>query len=112
VPHFDASELGMKVPGAFYTPSPRPYHGLTALTYPLHDWTGTLTHCGRICYKRQKVNLSQVFANCHPCDRNGPEGDGVPNPPRYSRSRYQAWSSLPSVHRHPAVCLRMLEVVS
>jgi putative transposase len=30
--------------------------------YPMHDWTGTVTHCGRICYKRQKINLSQVFA--------------------------------------------------
>ena len=32
------------------------------LAYPLHDWTGTVTHCGRICYKSRKVNLSQVFA--------------------------------------------------
>jgi putative transposase len=32
------------------------------LTYPLHDWTGTVTHCGRICDKRRKINLSQVFA--------------------------------------------------
>ena len=31
-------------------------------TYPLHDWTATVTHCGRICYKSRKVNLSQVFA--------------------------------------------------
>ena len=35
--------------------------GLT-LVYPLHDWTGTVTHGGRICYKSRKVNLSQVFA--------------------------------------------------
>jgi putative transposase len=54
--------LGMKVPGECYTASPRPYRGLTVLTYPMHDWTGTVTHCGRICYKRQKINLSQVFA--------------------------------------------------
>ena len=54
--------LGMRVPGECYTASPRPYRGLTALTYPMHDWTGTVTHCGRICYKRQKINLSQVFA--------------------------------------------------
>jgi putative transposase len=54
--------LGMKVPGELYTASPRPYRGLTVLTYPMHDWTGTVTHCGRICYKRQKINLSQVFA--------------------------------------------------
>ena len=35
---------------------------MTPLAYPLHDWTGTITHCGRICYKSRKVNLSQVFA--------------------------------------------------
>ena len=29
---------------------------------PLHDWTGTVTHCGRICYKSRKITLSQVFA--------------------------------------------------
>ena len=28
----------------------------------LHDWTATVTTCGRICYKRRKINLSQVFA--------------------------------------------------
>jgi putative transposase len=54
--------LGMKVPGELYIRSPRPYHGLGALRYPLHDWTGTVTHCGRICYKSRKINLSQVFA--------------------------------------------------
>ena len=31
-------------------------------TYPFHDWTATVTHCGRICFKRRKINLSQVFA--------------------------------------------------
>jgi putative transposase len=35
---------------------------LAPLAYPLHDWTGTVTHCGRICYKSRKINLSQVFA--------------------------------------------------
>src|SRR5688572_16180238 len=54
--------LGMKVPGELYTRSPRLYQGLADLQYPLHDWTGTVTHCGRICYKRRKINLSQVFA--------------------------------------------------
>ena len=51
--------LGMKVPGELYTPSPRPYRGLPTLDYPFHDWTATVTNCGRICYKRRKVNLSQ-----------------------------------------------------
>jgi putative transposase len=38
------------------------YRGLEELTYPFHDATFTVTHCGRICFKGQKVNLSQVFA--------------------------------------------------
>jgi putative transposase len=54
--------LGMKVPGDLYASSPRPYRGLGTLEYPFHDWTATVTHCGRICYKRRKINLSQVFA--------------------------------------------------
>ena len=54
--------LAMQVPAARYTPSTRPYRGLPAVSYPFHDWTATVTHCGRICYKGRKVNLSQVFA--------------------------------------------------
>ena len=54
--------LGMKVPGALYTPSSRPYRGLGDLDYPFHDWTATVTRCGRICYDREKINLSTVFA--------------------------------------------------
>src|SRR6185503_6977371 len=54
--------LGMKVPADLYTPSPRPYRGLGALEYPTHDWIGTVTQCGRLCYKRRKINLSQVLA--------------------------------------------------
>ena len=41
---------------------PRPYRGLEELDYPFHDWTRRDHHCGRICYKRRKINLSQVFA--------------------------------------------------
>ncbi len=54
--------LAMQVPAAIYVPSDRPYRGLAELDYPLHDWASTVTHCGRICFKRRKVNLSQVFA--------------------------------------------------
>jgi putative transposase len=54
--------LGMRVPADVYTPSSRPYGGLTALEYPLHDWSATVTTCGRICYRGRKVNVSQVFA--------------------------------------------------
>ena len=54
--------LGMKVPADIYTRSPRLYRGLEELTYPFHDHTITVTRCGRICFQRQKVNLSHVFA--------------------------------------------------
>jgi putative transposase len=54
--------LAMKVPAEVYTPSTRPYRGLEEVTYPLHDWTALVTTCGRICYRRRKINLSLVFA--------------------------------------------------
>jgi putative transposase len=54
--------LGMQVPSELYAPSARPYRGLEDLTYPFHDWTATVTTCGRICYKQRKINLSLVFA--------------------------------------------------
>jgi putative transposase len=54
--------LGMKVPAEVYARSPRVYRGLEELTYPFHDQTVTVTHCGRLCFKGRKVNLSQVFA--------------------------------------------------
>ena len=54
--------LGMKVPADLYARSPRVYRGLEDLSYPFHDHTILVTHCGRICFKTQKVNLSHVFA--------------------------------------------------
>ena len=45
-----------------YTRSPRVYRGLEDLTYPFHDATFTVTHCGRICFHGRKINLSHVFA--------------------------------------------------
>src|SRR6187399_2189163 len=54
--------LAMKVPADVYTRSPRPYHGLEELVYPWHDWTATITRCGRICWHRHKINVSVVFA--------------------------------------------------
>jgi putative transposase len=53
---------GLKVPADVYVRSPRVYRGLEELTYPFHDATYTVTHCGRICFKGRKVNLSHVFA--------------------------------------------------
>ena len=54
--------LDMRVPADDYQPSPRPYHGLGELEYPLHDSTAVVTTCGRICYEKRKVKLSTVFA--------------------------------------------------
>jgi putative transposase len=54
--------LAMRVPADAYLPSPRVYRGLEDLTYPFHDTTITVTHCGRICFKGHKVNLSHAFA--------------------------------------------------
>jgi len=54
--------LDMKVPADLYDRSPRVYRGLGELTYPFHDTTITVTHCGRICFKGRKVNLSHAFA--------------------------------------------------
>jgi len=54
--------LGMKVPADLYTRSPRVYRGLEDVTYPFHDATFTVTHCGRICFHGRKINLSHVFA--------------------------------------------------
>jgi len=54
--------LEMKYPAEFYRPSSRSYRGLGELEYPFHDRTVTVTHCGRICLGKRKINLSQVFA--------------------------------------------------
>lgn len=54
--------LDMQVPAARYIRSSRVYRGLGDLTYPFHDTTITVTHCGRLCFKGRKINLSQVFA--------------------------------------------------
>ena len=54
--------LGMKVPADLYVRSSRVYRGLDDLTYPFHDRTVTVTRCGRLCFGRRKINLSQVFA--------------------------------------------------
>jgi putative transposase len=54
--------LKMQVPADLYNKSPRPYQGLGDLDYPFHDFSATVTTCGRICYKRRKINLSTVFS--------------------------------------------------
>ena len=52
----------MRCPAERHVPSTRPYTGLPELDYPLHDKTVTVTTWGRICFNRQKINLSVVFA--------------------------------------------------
>jgi putative transposase len=54
--------LNLKYPSEIYTPSPRPYDGLSDIQYPFHDRTIIVTSCGRICIRRRKINLSQAFA--------------------------------------------------
>lgn len=54
--------LDMKFPSELYTSSARPYKGIQDIVYPFHDKTITITHCGRICTGKLKINLSQVFA--------------------------------------------------
>lgn len=51
-----------RCPAQLYRPSRRAYTGLSDLEYPFHDRTITVTTCGRICFGRRKINLSQVFA--------------------------------------------------
>jgi transposase InsO family protein len=54
--------LDMKCPAEIYQPSARPYVGLPAITYPLHDREVIVTACGRICMHRKRINVSQVLA--------------------------------------------------
>ena len=54
--------LAMKCPADIYSPSSRPYDGLPDLSYPLHDREVLVTHCGRICMHRKRINISTVLA--------------------------------------------------
>jgi serine/threonine protein kinase len=54
--------LDMKCPAEVYQASTRIYQGLPDIDYPFHDKTIVVTHCGRICLGKKKINFSQVFA--------------------------------------------------
>jgi transposase InsO family protein len=54
--------LGMKRPADLYRPSPKPYLGLSEISYPFHDRDVLVTACGRICMHRKKTNISHVLA--------------------------------------------------
>ena len=44
-----------------YRSSPCPYSGSLDIYYPCHNRTIVVTHCGRICLGRKKINFSTVF---------------------------------------------------
>jgi transposase InsO family protein len=54
--------INMKYPNEIYRYSPRPYRGVQEIKYPFHDRTVTVTRCGRICFKKKKVNISTALA--------------------------------------------------
>jgi hypothetical protein len=54
--------LDTKVPGDLDTPSSPLLRGAGNLEHPGHGWTATVTLCGRLCFKKRKVNISQAFA--------------------------------------------------
>ena len=53
--------LDMKCPADVYTASTRP-PVVAGHRLPFHDRTIVVTHCGRICLGRKKINFSTVFA--------------------------------------------------
>lgn len=59
-PHQEA--LAMACSAEHYSPSPRPLSGPARDRLPFPRRGAIVTTCGRICYKRKKINLSQVFA--------------------------------------------------
>jgi transposase InsO family protein len=54
--------LAMKRPADLYRPSPKPFVGLSDISYPFHDRDILVTACGRICMHRKKINISGVLA--------------------------------------------------
>ena len=52
----------MKCPADVFKPSTRPYLGTAKLSYPFDDRTALVTHCGRICIYKKKINLSTSLA--------------------------------------------------
>ena len=53
--------LEMKLPAEVYTPSTRPYKGLSELEYPFHDRTCVVTQAGRVCMPGKQIRLSSVL---------------------------------------------------
>ncbi|MGX6642352.1 hypothetical protein, partial [Legionella pneumophila] len=59
---YSATTLDMRYPGEVYIPSNKEYKGLPEVDYPFHDKMITVTHCGRLCLKGKKINLTSVLA--------------------------------------------------
>jgi hypothetical protein len=53
--------LNLGDPAELYSSS-RPYQGLSEPHYPFHYKTIVVTHCGRLCLHRKKINLSACLA--------------------------------------------------
>jgi putative transposase len=54
--------LGGAYPADVYAPSARVYEPPPEPEYPFHDKSVRVTHCGRICMGKRKINLSTFFA--------------------------------------------------
>jgi transposase InsO family protein len=54
--------LDMKCPSEVYLACGREYRGIPEPHYPFHDKTVVVTHCGRLCLYRKKINLSTCLA--------------------------------------------------
>ena len=52
--------LAMKCPAEVYTPSPRPYQGISEPYCPCHHKTVLVTSCGRLCLYHKEINLSTL----------------------------------------------------
>ena len=88
----------------------RPCSGQPELRYPFHEKTVVVTHCGRICLGKKKINLSQAFAD---------QTIGIKEVPgdirlvtfrdfdlRYSSGRDPGWRGAPCEIRTPDLLVR------
>ena len=97
--------IGMKYPAELYSPSLRPYRGITEPEYPFHDRVATVTHCRRICIgKRHALEamaagyLSQQHRVIGPADVHGSRLSRAAEPsvvPQPLQNRF-----LPAIARH------------
>jgi putative transposase len=55
--------LYMKCPADIYQRSSRTYSGLPDITYPDYDQTLLISNCGKLCFKRLKINICRALSN-------------------------------------------------